>query len=127
MKVYLAGPMRGIPQFNFPAFDYAATKLRAVGFEVFSPAENDRKTIPNIEEKLNIWCFKTGDGEQLKRETGFSIRDAMRDDTHYICVHADAIALLPGWEKSSGATAEHALAKALGHTIIILGRDFVSS
>lgn len=121
MRVYLAGPMRGIPRFNFPAFDYASTKLRAAGFEVFSPAENDRKIIPNIGEN------KTGDEEQLKRETGFSIRDALRDDTHYICVHADAIALLPGWEKSSGATAEHALAKALGHTIIILGRDFVPS
>ena len=42
IKVYLAGPMRGIANFNFPAFDFAAHKLRNQGFYVFSPAERDR-------------------------------------------------------------------------------------
>lgn len=122
MKLYLAGPMRGYENFNFPAFDYAAAKLREVGFEVFSPAENDRKTIGG-ENFVN----KTGDEKELEAKTGFNIRKALRDDTHYICVHADGIALLPGWEKSVGAVAEHALARALGHTIIILGKDFTIS
>ncbi len=42
-KVYLAGPMRGLPLFNFPAFADAAAKLRAQGYDVFSPAERDEQ------------------------------------------------------------------------------------
>lgn len=38
---YLAGPMRGIPEYNFPAFYAAAAALRAHGLNVWSPAEND--------------------------------------------------------------------------------------
>jgi hypothetical protein len=40
-RVYIAGPMRGIPEFNFPAFD-AAARGRAMGLEIISPAELDR-------------------------------------------------------------------------------------
>jgi len=42
MRVYLAGPMSGIPQFNFPEF-YRVTKLlrERHRLEVFSPAELD--------------------------------------------------------------------------------------
>ena len=39
MQLYLAGPMRSIKDFNFPAFNAAAAKLRAAGHEVFNPAE----------------------------------------------------------------------------------------
>lgn len=119
MKIYLAGPMRGYVNFNFPAFDYAALKLRAKGFEVFSPAEADRKKDPKIEFNA------TGDEDIAEKATGFTIRDAMATDTAWICEHADAIALLPGWEKSSGANAELSLAQALGLTEIKLGKEFV--
>lgn len=45
MRVYLAGPMRGLPQFNFPAFDAGAATLEALGHEVFNPADRDRGKI----------------------------------------------------------------------------------
>ena len=58
---------------------------------------------------------------------GFSLREALAADTQYIALVADAIALLPGWEKSAGANAEMALAHALGLTKIILGKAYYVS
>lgn len=121
MNIYLAGPMRGIPAFNFPAFDFAAAKLRADGHVVFSPAERDR-TIHGVALEDN----PTGDEALATANVGFSLREALGADTEYICKHATAIALLPGWEKSSGVTAERALALALGLTQIILGREYTA-
>jgi hypothetical protein len=117
--LYLAGPMRGIPDFNFPAFDRAAERLRAQGYEVFSPADHDREV-----NGAEIEANPTGDEEVARIKTGFDIRKALKADTSWICRHADAIALLPGWEQSRGAVAEHALAKALGLTIIVLGKEY---
>lgn len=115
MKIYLAGPMRGVPYFNFPAFDEAAAKLRAEGHEVFSPADHDRK-IHGGDKFLNA----TGDDEQAEREHGVSRRKLLGDDLAWICAEADAIALLPGWRNSTGATAEHATAIAIGLKVIEL-------
>lgn len=119
MKLYLAGPMRGIPNFNFPAFDYAAEKLREAGFEVFSPAERDRATYG-----AEIEHNPTGD-EQKVTNPACTINDCMSADCEWICRHAHGIALLPGWEKSTGANAELALARALGLTVIHLGKEYV--
>ena len=108
-NVYLAGPMRGIPQFNFPAFMAAAKQLRKEGYHVFNPADRDIKEHGSKMATSN----KTGDEKQATKDHGFSLRDALGDDTAWICKNADAIALLPGWEKSKGALAEKALAEAL--------------
>ena len=111
MKIYLGGPMRGYHEFNFSAFNRAAERLRAQGYEVFSPAEKGCET--NLTEaKADTMAF---------RRRVFSM------DTGWICKHAEAVALLPGWESSSGATAERALAETLGLTIIILGREYTDA
>ena len=39
MIIYIAGPMTGRPDLNFPAFHAAATTLRDAGFDVVNPAE----------------------------------------------------------------------------------------
>lgn len=116
LKVYLAGPMRGIPNFNFPAFDYAAEKLRALGFEVFSPADHDRTMDPTIGDNA------TGDEAQITTHT---IRDFLGADLAWITREADIIALLPGWDKSSGANAEFSTGIALGLSTLHLGQEFV--
>jgi hypothetical protein len=38
--LYVSGPMSGLPDYNFPAFDTAARRLRDVGYTVINPAEN---------------------------------------------------------------------------------------
>jgi hypothetical protein len=116
-KVYVAGPMRGIPEFNFPAFNAAAAALRKIGCKVFNPAERD------IERHKGVDISKgnaTGDEKQAAATYGFSLRDALGDDLAFICKYADAVALLPGWQNSKGAKAEHATADALGLVIVEL-------
>lgn len=108
--------MRGIAEFNFPAFFAAAGRLRAAGHEVFNPAERDNERHGTDISKGNA----AGDEEMAAKEHGFSLREALGADLAWICAEADAIALLPGWEKSKGATAERATAVALGLEVIIL-------
>lgn len=108
MKVYLAGPMRSIKAYNHPAFDAAAAKLRAEGHEVFSPAEHDRERFPEYD-----WPNLTGD-MTVDGFTGSNMRVVIGTDLAWIAAEAEAIAMLPGWEKSRGVRAEHALAGFLG-------------
>lgn len=109
MKVYLSGPMRGYENFNFPAFDAAAAFLRSQGHEVFNPAEKDRDHDPTGIS----WKSKTGDITAAEKTGVFDRRVAIRADLDYIIDHADAIALLPGWNESKGANAELWLARFL--------------
>jgi hypothetical protein len=116
MKIYVAGPMRGIPEFNFPAFNAAADKLRADGHEVFNPAQRDNERHGKDISKGNA----SGDEKLAAEQHGFNLRVALGDDLAWICAEADAIALLPGWENSKGATAEKATADALGLEVMEL-------
>ncbi len=108
--IYLAGPMQGYPEFNFPRFNAVAAALRAGGHTVFNPAEKD------IERHNGTDISKgnaTGSLEQSKTEHKFSLRQALSEDMNFICLEANQIVLLPGWEKSNGAQAEHRCAVAL--------------
>lgn len=87
-KVYISGPMTGLPELNFPAFHAAAAKLRSQGIEVVNPAE-------------------------IAMEEPISWEKCMRADIKALC-DCDAIALMPGWEKSKGAHLELHIAHRLG-------------
>lgn len=104
MRVYLAGPMTGIPGFNFPEFDRHAGVLEAMGHTVFNPAQMDRDL---------------GFDPSASEVSSQFLRDALRRDLSAIC-DADAIAMLPGWEKSGGARIEWMLAVHLGLKVIYL-------
>lgn len=115
MRIYLAGPMTGIPKFNFPKFLAAACALREMGHEVFCPAENDIATYGE-EPFMSSALGRHDDIEHL----GCTYRAVMKTDLSWICDYAEGIAMLPGWENSKGANAEWALAKCLGLEIIYL-------
>jgi Domain of unknown function (DUF4406) len=99
-SVYLAGPMRGYVNFNFPAFATAAYELRTRGWEVVSPAEHD------IAQGLDP------SNPDLEAQ-GFDVTEAFRWDVQSI-LDVDAVYFLRGWEASQGATTEHCLAVMLG-------------
>lgn len=86
--LYLSGPMTGLPDSNYPAFHSAARMLRRRGYEVRNPAEN---TLPGEPRWVDYMRLSIG---QL--------------------MTADAVALLPGSEKSDGAGIETRLAIRLG-------------
>ncbi len=100
MKIYLAGRMSGMPDLNFPAFRSARERLRAAGHTVFCPAEHAEQTENEVSAEKNA--------SQAFRRRVLAI------DLAWICAEAEAIALLPGWQQSKGATAERAAADALG-------------
>jgi len=103
---YLSGPMRGLPKFNFPAFDKAAEAGRALGHTVISPADLDRE-IGHTEDDL------LEDVNSPAKMRMFADRDC----TAILSLRAergDGIALLPGWERSTGALAEIMLARWIG-------------
>lgn len=92
MKIYIAGPMTGMPDLNFPAFHAAAKVLRAQGFTVVNPAE------------LN-----------LDPETPWT--QCMRLDIREL-VTCDTIFLLRNWTMSRGARLEFHIASQLCMQVI---------
>lgn len=96
MKVYISGPMTGIPDYNFPAFNTAAERWRAEGWEVVNPAEN------------------FGGRVDLTRP------EYMRLDIQHL-LNVDALAVLAGWQRSKGASLEVAIAQELGLPIYNAG------
>jgi hypothetical protein len=106
-QVYLAGPMRGYPLFNFPAFDNAQADLIAKGFDVVSPADLDRRA------GFNPAALPEDTDWHDASKLGFSLPQAIKRDTEAL-QKCDVIYMLKGWESSKGAKAEKALAEWLG-------------
>lgn len=102
MKLYLAGPMRGLPEFNFPAFKEARERLREGGHDVWCPAEHDAR-----EDGFD------GSGQPITLD----YRHYMRRDLPAV-LDSDAVAVLPGWERSKGARMEVDTARGCGIPVL---------
>jgi len=112
MKIYVAGKMRGLPDFGHRAFRDAADKFRSEGHEVFNPVEECERIYGDNVYKNNP------EGDESR--AGIDPRVVFGNDMAFICDHADIVALLPGWETSKGAIAEKAVADALGLKVMFL-------
>lgn len=104
-SAYLAGPMRGHANYNFPEFHRQAAWLRSEGWTIFSPAERDEAD-PTIDHEADPagWA----DHVDLAYFMSFDLRA--------VCTH-DAVILMKGWETSQGARLEAMVAVEIGHPV----------
>lgn len=107
MLIYLAGPMRGMPDDNRPAFDRAAAALRQQGHTVFSPAEHDRE----LAQPVGVT-----DGRELKRQILWDLERI---------AEVDCVVLLDGWERSAGVRLELEMARFVGCAVKCLAQMMV--
>lgn len=101
MNIYIAGPMTGIKEYNYPAFNQCAAELRANGHKVYNPAEI-KPPEPDFAKSLGksgLWAW------YMKKAIVMLLK-------------ADVIVLLPGWKNSKGACLERVIAKALLYRIV---------
>jgi hypothetical protein len=103
VKIYIAGPMTGYPEFNFPAFFAAGERLEQEGWTVFNPAKKDAEK--------DLAGFATGDAKEAVAK-GFDFREAFLWDVSKV-IEGDAVYMLRGWQYSPGASGEHAVAVAM--------------
>jgi hypothetical protein len=87
-KIYIAGPMTGLPGLNHASFHAEAARLRALGHEVENPAEID------LPEGSTWLAYMLVCIPMLAR--------------------CQRVHVLPGWAKSDGAQIEHSIAHAFG-------------
>ena len=88
--LYVAGPMTGLPEFNYPAFEDARARLEAAGYEVLCPTDNEEGDTPGA----HPWQWY--------------MRRAIAQ-----VIEADAIAVLPDAACAKGALLEIQIARAL--------------
>jgi hypothetical protein len=94
-RIYIAGPMSGRQDLNFPAFHAEAARLRELGHTVLNPAENPQPDCNSWEGYMRMAVAQL--------------------------VTCDAIYLLPGWAESRGALIERRLAQELRMHVIPAG------
>jgi hypothetical protein len=92
-RVYISGPMTGLPGFNFDNFNRVAKNLRAFGYEVLNPAEN------------------------FSGKTNLPRDEYMRKDLQNV-MGVKVIVALDGWTESKGALTEIRVAREIGIDVV---------
>lgn len=92
-RMYVSGPVTGIPELNKPQFMEAELFVRSLGFQVWNPQHIPSPEVPLEGDDLWKWYM-------------------------HFCVRAiplcDSMLMLPDWQNSKGAVWEHRIAKMLG-------------
>lgn len=91
--IYLCGPMSGLPDLNYPAFNQWAETLRPYGYEVASMSENPE--CPSWEHYMRLSMVQLA--------------------------QCEGVALLDGWQGSRGARLEVFVAGELGIEVKLAG------
>lgn len=91
-RIYLSGPMSNMPDFNFPAFNAEADRLRALGYDVVNPVD-------------------------INPDTTTPYNECLRNDLKAL-LDCDTIAMLEGWMNSNGAHLEMNVAHRVGINIV---------
>lgn len=100
---YLAGPMTGIPQFNFPAFEAAAWALRQKGMTIISPHEEDPPEIVRA-------ALRSVDGDPAMLGGPEVWGQRLAHDVQLISNGVAGLVMLNGWQFSRGACLEATVA-----------------
>lgn len=110
MRLYLAGPMSGVPMANAPAFADVKAELESQGHSVVTP----------IEVNGRVWKDLTGGEFDPADAPGWEdpvVRTVFAEDVR-VLLQQEGIALLDGWVSSQGARIELLIAKAAGMSIL---------
>lgn len=95
MILYIAGPMTGYPELNYPAFNEAEAKLKAAGYETRNPV----------------------DAEKFRSEGDDPTWQWYMKHALYFLLGSEGVATLPLWQRSRGAQLEVHVAGKLGYPI----------
>jgi hypothetical protein len=99
MRIYLAGPMTGLPRHNVPAFDEAAAVLREMGLDVVSPPDITRANpLPGVH------CDGSIEPEAYAALCRLDFAELLT---------CEAMVVLPGWARSGGFARELVVAEAI--------------
>jgi nucleoside 2-deoxyribosyltransferase len=102
LRYYLAGPMTGLPDFNYPAFEQAFVRLSGMGYQVASPH----------------YDFRDWTEEQRAAEPPATFIKAGM----LLLLSCDAVVVLSGWQHSRGTMLELQVATACKMPIYYFSR-----
>lgn len=138
---YLAGPMTGHPEYNYPAFEKATTVLEENGVKVKSPhlidhQQHEFKSTPysSIHSCVRMMTEIGPDGREYGRDCGEQPDHAIHNlrlgalpystymkAGYRMLLNCSGIILLHGWTQSKGTNHELYVARSLGYPVYTLG------
>jgi len=138
---YLAGPMSGLPEYNYPAFEKASIALEEQGIKVKSPhtidhGQHEFKTTPysSIHSCVQMVTLIDPDGREYGADCGKPADDPIHSLArgalpyqvymkagYRMLLNCGGIVLIQGWTQSRGAMNELFVARSLSYPVYALG------